>query len=106
MLRYFPAAGIRDYQTGDPSDRGRLGRYWSSSTDTASRGGWLSMGPVESSVGSWYRSTGATVRCVALWKFSNYMLLLLFFVFNCQLSIFHCQLNCCVAQSLVTTCCF
>ena len=90
MLRFFPAAGYRHYQsTGVPTNRARYGSYWSSSSDSPSNAWRVAFHTTTIDWGGAVRTFGNSIRCVAQKEFRNYKLLGLFFVltFNFQLSI-------------------
>ena len=65
MLRFFPAAGERNRETGLPQNRGRYGCYWTSSANNATSG-WtniITIAAVHLNVAGY--AFGYSVRCVA-----------------------------------------
>lgn len=64
-MGYYPAAGDRDYATGNLSNVGLTGEYWSASVDGNDAHYWYmdSSGSINSSA-SKPRATGMSVRCV------------------------------------------
>lgn len=60
---FFPAAGGRNYNDGNASDRGNLGRYWSSNTYSRTAN-TLSFNSFSAGMNGLYRADGYSVRCV------------------------------------------
>ena len=80
MLRFFPAAGERNRGTGSARDRASTGLYWSQSASSSTYAWLLFFSSSEVRlIGEGPRSNAYPIRCVAQWKFRNYMLLLTVF---------------------------
>ena len=62
----LPAVGKRKYDSGDSSDQGRCGYYWSSSVwfDRGGKVGFASFSTARLSVGELSRAHGHSVRCI------------------------------------------
>ena len=67
MLRFFPAAGYRNWQSGAPVGRNSEGLYWFSSASTITSGWALHFDKVTARPESYTRTFGFSVRCVAQW---------------------------------------
>ena len=64
IVRFFPAAGWRRYDTGTPQSRNSGGLYWSSSVTWTDRAWILYINRANISLGSSNRTGGFSVRCV------------------------------------------
>ena len=65
MLRFFPAAGLRNFETGVPVARGRGSYYWTSSSYSEERAWYLEILGTAMYPGFTLRTHGLSVRCVA-----------------------------------------
>ena len=79
MVRFFPAAGLRNGSDGWSAYRGNLSLYWASSSSSNTHGFSLLSSAANTRLSADTRTNGLSVRCVAR-EVKKLLRLLLFFI--------------------------